>query len=210
MKCNVVPIDHARHPNAGIGLSPYVTLTRWKWILPFLELARPYSVEAWPRHLAQNRPSVPAELRPVDSVVTKRPEGELWQEGVAKPHQSANLNSIRRVLLNWRHNRRCFPSWIVLPYQAAAEMRANTDHWEPQILASLPNLTDGAERLDALSELVWRREAQLDPLLDEIEAAVVGVLAEVDCQRRQIGGVERKDLDWQRLRRQWRTLAART
>ena len=208
MKCNVVPIDLARHPNAGNWPEPLCHSYALKWILLSLELARPYSVEAWPRHLAQTHPSVPAELRPVDSVVARRPEEELWEEAVAKPKQPANLNSIRRVLLNWRHNRRCFPSWLVLPYQAAEEMRANTDHWESLILASLPNLTDGAERLDALSELVWRREAQLDPLLDDIEVAVVGILAEVDCQRRLIGGVELKDLDWQRVRRQWRTLAA--
>ena len=208
MKCNVVPIDLARHPNAGNWPEPLCHSYALDWILLSLESGRPYPVEAWPSHEVPTRPSVPAALRPVYSVVALCPKEEIWNEAPGEPHEPAYLKWIRRVLLIWCHNRRCSPSWLVLPYEAAAEMRTNTDHWEPLILASLPNFADGAERLDALSELVWRREVQLDPFLDDLEVAVAGVLEEVDCQRRLIGGVERTDLDWQRVRRQWRTLAA--
>ena len=87
-------------------------------------------------------------------------------------------------------------------------MRSKTDDWQPLILAALRNLADGAKRLDALMELVWRREAQLDPLFKDLEEAVASVLEEIDCERRLVGGEERRELDWQRVRRQWRTLAS--
>ena len=57
-------------------------------------------------------------------------------------------------------------------------------------------------------ELVWRREAQLDPLFKDLEEAVAGVLEEVDCEGRLVGGEEPEDLDWQCVRSQWRTLAS--
>ena len=49
---------------------------------------------------------------------------------------------------------------------------------------------------------------QLDPLFAELEAAVTGVLEEVDCQLRLVGGEEAPHADWQHIRHQWRTLAA--
>ena len=54
----------------------------------------------------------------------------------------------------------------------------------------------------------------LDPLLKDeredkdLKTALIGVLAEVDCIGRLVGGEERKDLDWRPVRGQWRTLAA--
>ena len=95
-----------------------------------------------------------------------------------------------------------------MPFGAALGIRAHTDRWEALILAALPYLADAPERLGALSELVWRREAQLDPLLKDLEAAVGGVLEEIDCERRLVGGEKLRDLDWGRVRRQWRRLAA--
>ena len=58
-----------------------------------------------------------------------------------------------------------------------------TDEWEPHILKVLPNLT-AVERLDAIYELVWRREILLEPLSDDLESAAESALKLVDYQYR--------------------------
>ena len=210
----VVPIDLARHPNAGNWPEPLRHQKALQWILLSLEHGRPYAPEDWPSHVAPSRPCVPADLEPVQRVLVRHPKEEPSEEPPGEPHEPAYLEEIRALLRVWRHNRKCYPSWLVMPFGAAQEVRGYTDHWQPRILAALPNLTDGAERLGALGELVWRREALLDPLLKDededkdLKTALIGVLAEVDCISRLVGGEGRKDLDWQPLRSLWRRLAA--
>ncbi|MCY3778183.1 MAG: SIR2 family protein, partial [Candidatus Aminicenantes bacterium] len=205
---NVVPIDLARHPQAENWSEPLRHAKAMEWVLLSLEHGRPYAAEDWPSHVAPGRPCVPAELSPVQSVSIRRPMEESWDQAPGKPHEPAYLEKIRDALHIWRHNRECYPSWLVMPFGAALDIRANSDHWQPLILAALPHLAGGPERLGALSELVWRREAALDPLFKDLQKAVGGVLEEIDCERRLVGGEEPGDQDWGRVRRQWRTLAA--
>ena len=205
---NVVPIDLAQHPNATHWPEPLWHAKALDWILLSLEHGRPYAPEDWPSHAAPHRPSVPAELQPVQSVLVRRPEEEPWSPEQGEPDDPADLERIREVLRIWRHNRECYPSWLVMPSGAAHEMREKTNKWQPAILAALPHLPDGTVRLGALSELVWRREAVLDPLFKDLEKAVLAVLEEIDCERRLVSGDEPVDLDWGCVRRQWRALAA--
>ena len=205
---NVVPIDLARHPKAGKWPEPLRHQKAMQWILLSLEHGRPYPPEDWPSDVAPSRRSVPADLCPVQSVSIRRPMEESWDQAPGKPHEPAYLGKIREALHIWRHNRECYPSWLVMPFGAALGIRANSDHWQPLILAALPHLAGGPGRLGALSELVWRREAALDPLFKDLQKAVGGVLEEIDCERRLVGGEDSGDLDWGRVRRQWRALAA--
>ena len=204
---NVVPIDLARHPQAENWPEPLKQAKAVEWVLLSLEHGRPYSPEDWPSHVAPSRPSVPENLEPVQRVLVRHPKEEPWDKAPGEPHEPAYLER-RDVLRIWRHNRKCYPSWLVMPFEVASIWGQNTNHWQKSILAALPNLADGAERLGALRELVWRCEEELEPLFDELGKAVADVLEEVDCQRRLVGGEEREDLDWQRVRRQWRTLAS--
>ena len=204
---DVVPIDLSRHPQAENWPEPLRQAKAVEWVLLSLEHGRPYPPEDWPSHVAPSRPSVPEDLEPVQPVLVRHPKEEPSEKPPGEPHEPAYLEIIRKVLCIWHHNRKCYPSWVVMPSDAAWELSNNTNHWQESILAALPNLIDGAERLDALRELVWRCEAQLEPLFD-LEEAVVGVLEEVDCRRRLVGGEKREDLDWRPVRRQWRTLAA--
>ena len=208
---NVVPIDLARHPQAESWSEPLRHVKAMEWVLFSLEHGRPYALEDWPS-VAPNHTSVPAELDPVQSVSIRRPMEESWDQAPGKPHEPAYLEKIREALHIWRHNRECYPSWLVMPFGAAQEVRGYTDHWQPRILAALPHLADGSDRLGALSELVWRREALLDPFLEDkdkgLKTALIGVLEEIDCGSRLVGGEERKELDWELVRSQWRTLAA--
>ena len=206
---DVVPIDFARHPKALDWPEPLRQAKAAEWLLLSLEHGRPYPAEDWPQPVEPGRRGVPNDLKPVDSARIGGPCEEPHDHPKGEPDQPDYLESIREVLRLWRRNRRCYPSWLVMPFERAAYMRFTTDRWEPQILKALPHLADGAERLGALRELVWRREAQLDPLseLPELADAVADVLDGVDCEQRLVGDEKRDDSDWDSLRRQWRTLA---
>ena len=207
-KKNVVPIDLARHPKASIWPEPQRRSKAMEWVILSLEQGRPYPPEDWPSYQEPNRPSVPADLQPVQSVLVRRPQEELWGEAPGEPHEPAYLEKIREVVRVWRHNRKCYPSWSVMPFGVARILDSYTDHWEPAILTALPYLGNATERLEVLAELVWRREMQLYPLFENLEVAVAGVLKEFDCRLRLVGGEETEDADWRHIRRHWRTLAA--
>ena len=208
---NIRPIDLAEHPKAEEWEESRKHVDALEWLLISLEQGRPYS-EDGQSHLEPNRLSGRADFHPLQSVANA-PEREPREPAPGEPHEPAYLDKVRDVVRVWGNNRESCPSWLVMPFEEAQEVRAYTDHWQPPILAALPNLADGAERLGALGELVWRREALLDPLLEDedeedLKTALIGVLAEVDCISRLVGGKERKDLDWRPVRGQWRTLAA--
>ena len=203
---NVWPIDFSRHPKAEEWHDSQEHLNAMECLLLSLEQAKPDPVDL-PIQLEPNRLSGQADLHPLQSV-GNAPEEEPWEPAPGEPHEPAYLERIRYVVRLWGSNRESCPSWLVMPFEEAQEVRAYTDHWQPPIIAALPNLADGAGRLGALSELVWRREVILDPLEKDLKEAVAGVLEEVDCSSHLVGGEVQEDLEWGRVRRQWRTLAA--
>ena len=207
---SVVPIDLARHPRAQDWPEPLMYAKAAEWLLLSLEHGRPYPAEDWPQPVAPRRQHVPEDLEPVDSVRVRGPQSEPGNRPNGEPNDPDYLVAIRSVLGVWRRNRRCCPAWLVIPFERAAFMRYTTEDWEPLILNALPHFNDGLERLSALRELVWRREVQLDPLseLPKLVDKAVEVLGEVDCEQRLVGGRPGPDLEWERVRRRWRALAA--
>ena len=207
---NVVPIDLAKHPRAQDWPEPLIYAKAAEWLLLSLEHGQPYPAEDWPQPVATHLRSVPEGLEPVDSVRVSGPQGEPRNRPNGEPDDPEYLAAIRDVLSVWRRNRRCYPAWLVMPSErAAAFMRYTTEDWEPLILKALPHFGDGLERLSALRELVWRREIQLDPLseLPKLVDKAVEVLDEVDCEQRLVGGRPGSNVEWERLRCQWRALA---
>ncbi|MCY3591740.1 MAG: SIR2 family protein [Acidobacteria bacterium] len=207
---NVVPIDLARHPKALDWPEPLRRAKAAEWLLLSLEHGRPYPAEDWPQPVAPRPRAVPEDLMPVDSCGIDGPHEEPRDRPQGDSDETDDLEKVREVLRTWRRNRRCYPSWLVMPFERATYMRFATERWEPSILKALPHLEGVTERLGALRELVWRREAQLDPLseLPELADSVAEVLDEIDCEQRLVGGEERNDLDWNCIRQQWRTAAA--
>ena len=67
-------------------------------------------------------------------------------------------------------------------------LRRRTDDWERHILRSLSDLMP-VERLNAVRELVWRREILLEPISSNLESAAEDVLGSIDCQGRTINGL---------------------
>ena len=114
---------------------------------------------------------------------------------------------IREVLKTWAHNRNLYPGWLVYPSgQERFKLSSRTDDWEPPILNSLPDFTP-SERLNAVREVIWRREILLEPITLKLEAAAQAVLDVIDCERQTIEGVKATRDDWADIRDAWRTVA---
>ncbi len=176
-----------------------------EWILQSLESPPTYELQRWPEpYVPQTRTS--SIFWPSGRVEPSGPLPESWPERSVSG-TSARLREIHENTAIWRHNRECYPNWLVLPFDAAPRMRALTDSWEQVIVKVLPDFGDAVERLDVLRELVWRRETLLDPLLEESAGPLLEVFDDVDPHSRTVGGESRNDVDWETVTAQWKTVA---
>ena len=205
---NIVPVDFKQHGSAASW--PECEAARhelaMEWILRALEGPPSYELQRWPEPRKADGAS-PVSFPSTDSAGSYAPRLEPWPDSSASD-ESERLKEVRKITAIWRHNRECYPNWLVLPFDAAPKLRSLTDSWEDVIIGVLPVLGDAAERLPVIRELVWRRETLLDPLLQELEAALLEVFDDVDCVARTIGGKERDDLDWTAITEQWKIVAA--
>lgn len=114
---------------------------------------------------------------------------------------------VKETLEIWKHNRQVYPGWLLLPADGEREkFRMRTDNWEEHILASLPAFTV-VERLNAIYELIWRREILLDPISEELELAAEDALESIDCQDRTVNGIADSEMEWSAVREVWREVA---
>ena len=202
----VVPIDLARHPNASKWPEHLRHRYATDWVLYTLECGRPYDITKWPS-LSAEQPAdsdIPAELRPVtriDSAKPKKAPEPLWE-----PLPDDWLKQTKAVLEVWTHDRRIYPGWLSIPSSVFHEFNLYTDRWEPLILRALPDLAP-VRRLNAIRELVWRREISLVPISSDLESAASDTLQQFDCQARTIGGVADATVRWDEIREAWRHVA---
>lgn len=197
----VVPIDLARHPRAYKWPEHLRHKYATEWVLHTLEQGRPYDVTYWPSPPSRPDEEIPEYLSPVVTVARRQPveeprsdEGGLEQE-------------VKETLDIWSHNREIFPGWLALPQSEEREiLKMRTDDWEPRVLASLPGFTV-VERLNAVFELIWRREILLQPLSEELASAAEDSLRSVDCLERKINGSDEGGIDWNAVRKLWRNVA---
>ena len=61
--------------------------------------------------------------------------------------------------------------------------------WEPHILRACSEL-DAIGRLEALDELIWRREMLLDPISPETEQIAEEAISAIDCDARTVDGAD--------------------
>ena len=202
---NVVPIDLARHPKAGEWPEHLRHDYATKWILHTLERGQPYDVTNWPAPTAQVPAELPAYLEPIEVVTSDTPKEEPSPSSSSSESGSTG-DSVRQTLDVWAHNRKIYPGWLVVPGSARSGLSWNTREWEPHVLRALPNFTP-VERLNAVRELVWRREILLEPLSVELESAAEEALKLIDCQRRTIDGIANPGIQWTTVREAWWTIA---
>ncbi len=201
----IVPVDLAHHPNARQWPDHLRYSYAIDWILHSLERGRPYDLKAWPLRPTEQIGTPPTYLDPVIKVVSELPKQELsWNSQVGPRDQQER---VKRIISAWTHNRRMYPGWLVFPDGREREfLRYSTNEWERAILNSLPLLSI-VERLDAVRELVWRRELLLEPISSEIEVVAAAILGSIDCHNRTVDGAEGEGIVWSEVRETWREVA---
>ena len=205
---SVVPIDLARHPRAHKWPDHLRHRYATEWVLHTLEQGRPYDYTYWPSPPSQTSKEIPSDLRPVVKVVYQQPKEEPWVDNNNPEGREDELvGKVMETLTIWRNNRLVYPGWLFLPAsEERATFRSKTDQWEPLILEILDSL-EVVERLNAIHELVWRREVLLEPVADNLEPVIEAILTSIDCQSREVDGIAGTDVDWSDVRMAWRNLA---
>ena len=203
---NVVPIDLALHPKAGEWPEHLRHQYATEWLLHTLERGEPYDVTAWPslpstpKHVA-----LPTRLEPIEVVKSDTPQEEPYSPSSLGESENAS-HSVRQLLGIWAHNRKIYPGWLAVPSSARQLLSLSTNEWEPMILQVCPKFKS-VERLNAIRELVWRKEILLEPILSKLESAAGEALKPIDCQDRTIDGVANLAVEWATVREAWRTIA---
>ncbi len=203
---NVVPIDLAEHPKAGEWPDHLRHRLATDWILTSLECGQPYDQTRWP-----NPPEKPKEVHSrLEPVAALRPLADPVSEPDIVPPQStsieANKAKVAKTVEAWRHNRECYPGWIVFPRDIRSHQRRTVENWAPFILDVLPSMTL-LERLDVIYELIWRSERSLARIPEALETAANAVLVVIDCRARTVGGERLTTADWTAIRAKWRAVA---
>ena len=205
---NVVPIDLALHPKAGEWPEHLRHHYAMEWILHTLERGRPNDITRWPRLSERRFSSVPQEIQPVEELVADEPV--KGPDSPLPEHDLEQLTaSVRETLKTWEHNRKIFPGWLTVPANSRYAVNSDTEAWEQPILTVLPQLSP-VERLNAVHEIVWRREVMLEPISPfslRVETVAEEALSEIDCQARTIGHKSHTEVDWQAVREVWRAVA---
>ena len=201
----VVPIDLAQHPVGQDWSEHQRHQYAIEWVLHTLERGRPYDLTYWPSPISQPYSVIPEHLQPVVEVTSNQPRKEpAGEPNIAEGELQEKLKEILGI---WKHNRQLYPGWLFLPAGEEREiLKMRTDSWEQHILSGLPSLTV-LERLNAIHELVWRREILLEPISARLESAAKEVLKPVACRDRTIGGISDATVDWSTVREEWRNTA---
>ena len=193
---NVVPIDLALHPKAGEWPEHLRHQYATEWLLHTLEHGEPYDVTLWPSLPSDQRhAALPTRLEPIEVVKSDTPQKESGKAS----------DSVQQLLGIWAHNRKIYPGWLAVPSSTRQLLSLYTNEWEPRILQVLPDFAP-VERLNAIRELVWRKEILLEPISSQLESAAREALKLIDCQSRTIDGVVNPTIEWATVREAWRTV----
>ena len=171
----VVPIDLANHPNAP-AWAPHSHLRAIEWILNELDYSDPHS-QHWPTPAKAKTP-VAAILKPV----LDAPSTGAQDEPVTAPPESdaAKLQeSVASVIRSWRHNRACYPQWVVLPSTKVGQLEKKTDFCMDSIIQCTKTWSP-VERLNALYELSWRHNILMNPHSPDLKTAIEKTVTTID------------------------------
>ncbi len=204
---NVVAIDIARHPAARKWPEHLRHQCATDWFLHTLECGQPYDDSTWPDPSNGLQIETPPCLEPIERPNFPMPKAEPKVVANADEPVQDRLARVRALLDIWTQNRKTFPGWLVLPFGEQHNLSQKTKEWQTPILKALPDF-EPVERLNALRELVWRKEILLESLPDEVEKAAATVLEEIDCHERKVSDVARACLDWSEIRSAWRAVAS--
>ena len=206
---NVVPIDVGNHPRSHTWPEHRRDEYAAQWLLQTLEEGEPYDRTNWPGPSGSKRDEISEHLKPVERVSFDIPKSHAMPEmdRNQQSYDEQEIDRIKEILAIWKRNRTCYPGWLVFPSESAQpEFSRQTEAWEPHILRSLPSL-DPIESLNAIREVVWRREISLEPFTPDLVDAAQNVLNAIDCNARLVTGSNSLVLNWAEVRESWRTVA---
>lgn len=201
---NVVPIDLSLHPKAKEWPEHLRHRYATEWILHTLEHGRRYDITDWPSASAGQSTLPPIHIQPVAVVDSDRPKEEM--KSAPRSEDDDWLKQTEDMIEVWMHNRKVYPGWLIVPSSVFDSFNHGTDKWEPLILRALPEFLP-VDRLNAVRELVWRREISLVPISPDVESAADSVLQLIDCQTRTIRGSVDSRVHWEDVREAWRYIA---
>lgn len=142
------------------------------WILSSLEAGETWE-ERWPLpppHTASG--GEPGIALPVP------PSGQPQEapEAPSKGHNSEAMGEqVKNVSKIWRHNRRVYPGWPILPFSKHRRLLNSTKPWVEPMLSVAPSL-NFTDRLIVLRELLERVELLMDPMTSDLINAANDVL----------------------------------
>lgn len=101
----------------------------------------------------------------------------------AAPSQGSDSEALaaeaKNVTAIWRHNRRVYPGWPILPFSKHSHLSNWTESWVRPMLKVAPSL-DPSERLAMVRELLERTELLMDPLTPNLVKAATEALDAVE------------------------------
>ena len=204
---SVIPIDLAKHPRAEEWPEHLRHELATDWILSALERGKPYDQARWPTPLKDaSVDSANPLLEPIGVRASVTPIEERYADLPQHASTAEVLRQTNKTLETWRHNRTCYPGWIVFPYYVRNSLRRRVEHWTPFILRVLPEMQT-LKRLNAIYEINWRLEKSLVRIPEDLEASAQAVIDAIDCQARTIDGKGVEGTDWTGIRAAWREIA---
>ena len=204
MERKVITIDLAHHPQAGKWPEYLRQQYAAEWVLRTLESGRPYDIIEWPTPRHRSPETIHHLLDPVEVPVVDQPRKE--PKAPSSEEAPASTEAIRELLQVWKHNRITYPGWIIVPSGKRARMSSDTDAWEPQLLHVCSEF-DAIGRLEALQELIWRREMLLERISSEAERIAAEAISAIDCGARTANAAEHYGVNWTAVRAAWRAVA---
>lgn len=204
---SVIPIDLAEHPRAAEWPEHLRHELATDWILSALEHGKPYDQTQWPTppRDASDYSANPL-LEPIGVQATVTPIGEPYADLPQQASTAESLRQTKKTLERWRHNRTCYPGWIVFPSHIRNSARRSVEHWTPFILGVLPEMQI-LERLYAIYEINWRLEKSLARIPEDLETSAQSLIDTIDCQVRTIDGKGIEGTAWTKVRSAWREIA---
>lgn len=115
-----------------------------------------------------------------------------------REERSHEVKQILNAADKWRHNRRLYPGWVVLPPQNRRKLWRKTERWIAYVEENLLELKYG-ERIWVLEELIWRIQRCLRPLEEIFRVETSKVFYE-GCESKWLEEADQQDLRrWARI-----------
>lgn len=138
-----------------------------QWFLERMRESEPYPAQRWPRP--------PAGFVPPLAFVTPRLDPRAPLPDPETTGHAQAVDTLRKLVPQWRQNRSVFPGWIVPPLDTSELLWGRIDRSIYDIIRGLRAVEED-ERLEALFELNWQLETALAPLILTVDDVIVELL----------------------------------